>query len=53
MCAAAARPWRGETHVWDDGDGNTHVHARVADAVGGLVNLSLIDHPPPGVNMII
>lgn len=43
---------RVETHVFDD-DGGGGGGPGADDAAGGLVNLSLVDHPPPGVNRII
>ena len=40
---------RVETHVFDDGDGGVGAE----HAEGRLANLSLVDNPPPGINMII
>ena len=43
---------RVETHLLEDGSGV--IGAGVDDAAaGGLSKLSLLDHPPPGINMII
>jgi len=46
---------RVETHVLDDGGGDQGLDlgGMCDDAAGGLVSLSLVDHPPPGVNLII
>ena len=43
---------RVETHALEEEDGGVYA-SDVADAAGGLVNLSLVDHPPPGVTRII
>ena len=40
---------RVETHVLDEGGDD----GKGADVASGVANLSLVDHPPPGVNMII
>lgn len=40
-----------ETHVLDDG--TSRAEGALSNAAEGLVNLSLVDHPPPNVDLII